>query len=121
MGLAISFTTTILYAQTGLVGSSGETVYAGAKGGIIAFSKSVAREVARVPIHVNCVCPGPTDTPLFATLPEKLRASLKRAIPFGRLAEPGEVAQAILFLAGIRSDYMTGQVLSVSGGLTMAG
>jgi 2-hydroxycyclohexanecarboxyl-CoA dehydrogenase len=108
-------------SDAGRVGSSGETVYAGAKGGIIAFSKSVAREVARVPIHVNCVCPGPTDTPLFASLPEKLRGALQRAIPFGRLAKPEEVAQAIVFLAGRRSDYMTGQVLSVSGGLTMAG
>jgi 2-hydroxycyclohexanecarboxyl-CoA dehydrogenase len=108
-------------SDAGRVGSSGETIYAGAKGGIIAFSKSVAREVARVPIHVNCVCPGPTDTPLFASLPEKLRGALQRAIPFGRLAKPEEVAHAILFLAGCRSDYMTGQVLSVSGGLTMAG
>jgi len=108
-------------SDAGRVGSSGETVYAGAKGGIIAFSKSVAREVARVPIHVNCVCPGPTDTPLFASLPEKLRGALQRAIPMGRLARPREVAEAIVFLAGNRSDYMTGQVLSVSGGLTMAG
>jgi len=108
-------------SDAGRVGSSGETVYAGAKGGIIAFSKSVAREVARVPIHVNCVCPGPTDTPLFASLPEKLRVALQRAIPMGRLARPREVAEAIVFLAGSRSDYMTGQVLSVSGGLTMAG
>ena len=103
------------------VGSSGETVYAGAKGGIIAFTKSLARELARIPIHANCVCPGPTDTPLFASLPEKLRGSLERAIPFRRLARPEEVAQAILYLAGRRSDYVTGQTLSVSGGLTMAG
>jgi 2-hydroxycyclohexanecarboxyl-CoA dehydrogenase len=108
-------------SDAGRVGSSGETVYAGAKGGVIAFSKSVAREVARTPIHVNCVCPGPTDTPLFATLPEKLRHALVRAIPFGRLATPDEVAQAIFFFASRRSDYVTGQVLSVSGGLTMAG
>lgn len=108
-------------SDAGRVGSSGETVYAGAKGGIIAFSKSVAREVARVPIHVNCVCPGPTDTPLFASLPDKLRGALQRAIPLGRLADPKEVAQAILFFASRRSDYVTGQVLSVSGGLTMAG
>ena len=108
-------------SDAGRVGSSGESVYAGAKGGIIAFSKSVARETARVPIHVNCVCPGPTDTPLFASLPEKLRTGLVRAIPLRRLARPEEVAQAILFFAGRRSDYITGQTLSVSGGLTMAG
>jgi 2-hydroxycyclohexanecarboxyl-CoA dehydrogenase len=108
-------------SDAGRVGSSGETVYAGAKGGVIAFTKSVAREAASVPIHVNCVCPGPTDTPLFASLPEKLRTALVRAIPLRRLARPEEVAQAILFLGGRRSDYVTGQTLSVSGGLTMAG
>jgi len=108
-------------SDAGRVGSSGETVYAGAKGGVIAFTKSLAREVARTPIHVNCVCPGPTDTPLFASLPERLRQGLERAIPFRRLARPEEVAQAILFFAGRRSDFITGQTLSVSGGLTMAG
>ncbi len=108
-------------SDAGRVGSSGETAYAGAKGGIIAFSKSVAREVARSSIHVNCVCPGPTDTPLFASLPDKLRASLEHAIPMGRLARPEEVAHAILFLCGQRSNFVTGQTLSVSGGLTMAG
>jgi len=108
-------------SDAGRVGSSGESVYAGAKGGVIAFTKSVARELARVPIHANCVSPGPTDTPLFASMPEKLRAALLRAIPFGRLARPEEVAQAIVFFAGRRSDYLTGQTLSVSGGLTMAG
>jgi len=108
-------------SDAGRVGSSGETAYAGAKGGIIAFSKSVAREVARSSIHVNCVCPGPTDTPLFASLPDKLRVSLEHAIPMGRLARPEEVAHAILFLCGQRSNFVTGQTLSVSGGLTMAG
>jgi 2-hydroxycyclohexanecarboxyl-CoA dehydrogenase len=108
-------------SDAGRVGSSGETAYAGAKGGVIAFTKSLAREVARTPLHVNCVCPGPTDTPLFASMPEKLRQGLVRAIPFGRLARPEEVAEAIVFFAGCRSDFITGQVLSVSGGLTMAG
>jgi len=107
-------------SDAGRVGSSGETVYAGAKGGIIAFSKSVARETARAGLRVNCVCPGPTDTPLFASLPEKLRGALQRAIPIGRLAEPHEVAQAIVYFASARSAYVTGQTLSVSGGLTMA-
>lgn len=108
-------------SDAGRVGSSGETAYAGAKGGIIAFTKSVAREVARASIHVNCVCPGPTDTPLFASLPDKLRASLVRAIPFGRLAKPEEIAHAIVYLCGERASFITGQTLSVSGGLTMAG
>jgi 2-hydroxycyclohexanecarboxyl-CoA dehydrogenase len=108
-------------SDAGRVGSSGETAYAGAKGGIIAFTKSLARETARAGIRVNCVCPGPTDTPLFASLPDKLREALVRAIPFGRLARPEEVAEAILFFAGNRSGFVTGQILSVSGGLTMAG
>jgi 2-hydroxycyclohexanecarboxyl-CoA dehydrogenase len=108
-------------SDAGRVGSSGETVYAGAKGGVIAFTKSLAREVAAHGINVNCVCPGPTDTPLFASLPEKMRLALTRAIPFRRLAQPEEIADAICFFAGARSDFITGQVLSVSGGLTMAG
>jgi len=108
-------------SDAGRVGSSGETVYASAKGGVIAFTKSLARETARHALCVNCVCPGPTDTPLFRTLPEKMQAALTRAIPFRRLADPEEIAAAILFFAGPGSDYVTGQVLSVSGGLTMAG
>jgi 2-hydroxycyclohexanecarboxyl-CoA dehydrogenase len=108
-------------SDAGRVGSLGETVYAGTKGGLIAFTKSLAREMARYQINVNCVCPGPTDTPLFATLPEKVREGLIRAIPFRRLATPEEVADAVLFFASGHSDFVTGQVLSVSGGLTMAG
>ena len=77
--------------------------------------------MARYNINVNCVCPGPTDTPLFATLPEKVQTGLIRAIPFRRLATPDEVADAVLFFASDRSTFVTGQVLSVSGGLTMAG
>ncbi|GAA0922794.1 SDR family NAD(P)-dependent oxidoreductase [Pseudonocardia zijingensis] len=108
-------------SDAGRVGSVGETVYAGTKGGLIAFTKSLAREMARHGITVNCVCPGPTDTPLFATLPEKVREALVRAIPFRRLAKPEEIADAVLFFASDRANYVTGQVLSVSGGLTMAG
>jgi 2-hydroxycyclohexanecarboxyl-CoA dehydrogenase len=108
-------------SDAGRVGSLGETVYAGAKGGIIAFTKSLAREVARYRINVNCVCPGPTDTPLFAVQPEKVRVALEKAIPFKRIAQPQEIADAILFFASSRSDYVTAQVLSVSGGLTMVG
>lgn len=107
-------------SDAGRVGSLGETVYAGTKGGLIAFTKSLAREMARYQINVNCVCPGPTDTPLFATLPEKVRDGLVRAIPFRRLGTPEEVADAVLFFASDYSRFITGQVLSVSGGLTMA-
>jgi len=106
-------------SDAGRVGSTGETVYAGAKGGVIAFTKSLAREVTRYQVRVNCVCPGPTDTPLFARQPEKMRQALERAIPMRRLGRPSEVADAIAFFASDRSSFVTGQVLSVSGGLTM--
>lgn len=106
-------------SDAGRVGSFGETVYAGAKGGVIAFTKSLAREVTRKQVRVNCVCPGPTDTPLFATQPEKMRDALIGAIPMKRLGKPSEVADAVLFFASDRSSFVTGQVLSVSGGLTM--
>lgn len=108
-------------SDAGRVGSLGETVYAGAKGGVIAFTKSLAREVARYGINVNCVCPGPTDTPLFHEQFETLRDSLVRAIPFRRLAAPEETAHAIAFFSTDEATYITGQVLSVSGGLTMVG
>lgn len=108
-------------SDAGRVGSTGESVYAGAKGGVISFTKSLAREVTRYGVRVNCVCPGPTDTPLFATQPDGIRAALERAIPMRRLAQPSEIADAIVFFASDRSSYVTGQVLSVSGGLTMAG
>jgi 2-hydroxycyclohexanecarboxyl-CoA dehydrogenase len=108
-------------SDAGRVGSSGETVYAGAKGGIIAFSKSLAREVVRKGVRVNCVCPGPTETPLFRSQPEKLQAALISSIPMKRLADPAELAGAILFFASDYASFVTGQVLSVSGGLTMHG
>jgi 2-hydroxycyclohexanecarboxyl-CoA dehydrogenase len=108
-------------SDAGRVGSGGETVYAAAKGGVIAFTKSLAREVARYTINVNCVCPGPTDTPMLATRPDKLREAFIKAIPFHRFAKPQEIADAILFFASSRSDYVTGQILSISGGLTFAG
>jgi 2-hydroxycyclohexanecarboxyl-CoA dehydrogenase len=106
-------------SDAGRVGSMGETVYAAAKGGLIAFTKSLARELARYRINVNCVCPGPTDTPLFQRQPERMKEALTRAIPFRRIAQPIEIAQAVMFFLSDRSDYITGQVLSVSGGLTM--
>lgn len=106
-------------SDAGRVGSFGETVYAGAKGGVIAFTKSLAREMTRKQIRVNCVCPGPTDTPLFASQSEKMKEALINAIPMKRVAKPSEIADAILFFASDRASFVTGQVLSVSGGLTM--
>jgi len=108
-------------SDAGRVGSLGETVYAGAKGGLIAFTKSLARETARYNINVNCVCPGPTETPLLFAVPEKHLEAFKKAIPFRRFGKPAEVADAVVFFAGDQSSYITGQVLSVSGGLTMVG
>jgi 2-hydroxycyclohexanecarboxyl-CoA dehydrogenase len=108
-------------SDAGRVGSSGETVYAGAKGGVIAFTKSVAREMARHRITANVVCPGPTDTPLFRAQPERLQEALVKAVPMRRLATPEDIARAIAFFAAPDSGYITGQVLSVSGGLTMTG
>ncbi len=108
-------------SDAGRVGSLGETVYSAAKGGLIAFTKGLAREGARYNVTANVVCPGPTDTPLMAAVPEKVKEALIKAIPVRRLGKPDEVANAILFFASSRSDYVTGQVLSVSGGLTMVG
>ena len=109
------------------VGSSGEAVYAACKGGLVAFSKTIAREHARHGITVNVVCPGPTDTALFADYkegagnPEKLVEAFKRSIPLGRIGQPEDLPGAILFFASDDAGYVTGQVLSVSGGLTMNG
>jgi 2-hydroxycyclohexanecarboxyl-CoA dehydrogenase len=109
-------------SDAGRVGSSGEAVYSGAKAGVMGFSRTVAREVARYGINVNCVCPGPTDTPLIRREAEKnpkWLAALERAVPFGRLADPAEIAAAVAFLASDDAAFITGQALSVSGGLTM--
>jgi 2-hydroxycyclohexanecarboxyl-CoA dehydrogenase len=109
-------------SDAGRVGSAGEAVYAGAKAGIIGFSKTLARELARYGINVNVVCPGPTNTPLFHEMAggnEKLASSLKHAIPLGRLGEPEDLAGAVAFLASDDASFVTGQTLSVSGGLTM--
>jgi 2-hydroxycyclohexanecarboxyl-CoA dehydrogenase len=109
------------------VGSSGEAVYAACKGGLVAFSKTLAREHARHGITVNVVCPGPTQTALFedyktgAGNPEKLVEAFTRSIPLGRIGRPDDLPGAILFFASDDAGYCTGQVLSVSGGLTMAG
>ena len=109
------------------VGSSGEAVYAACKGGLVAFSKTLAREHARHNITVNVVCPGPTDTALFADYkegagnPEKLMEAFTRSIPLGRIGQPDDLPGAILFFASDDAAFVTGQVLSVSGGLTMNG
>lgn len=109
-------------SDAGRVGSSGEAVYAAAKGGIIAFSKTLAREMARYKINVNIVCPGPADTPLFQEISSynpKLAGALEKTIPFRRLARPQDIANAVCYLASDEAEYVTGQTLSVSGGLNM--
>lgn len=109
------------------VGSSGEAVYAACKGGLVSFSKTIAREHARHGITVNVVCPGPTETALFedykqgAGNPEKLVEAFTRSIPLGRIGQPDDLPGAVLFFAGDDAAFITGQVLSVSGGLTMNG
>ncbi|MFT3804332.1 MAG: SDR family oxidoreductase [Burkholderiaceae bacterium] len=114
-------------SDAGRVGSSGESVYSACKGGLIAFSKTLARELARARINVNVVCPGPTDTALFrdfageGSAGDRLRSALEKAIPFGRLGQPEDVVGAICFLISDDAAFITGQVVSVSGGLTMAG
>jgi 2-hydroxycyclohexanecarboxyl-CoA dehydrogenase len=113
-------------SDAGRVGSTGEAVYSGCKAALVGFSKALAREVARHGITVNAVCPGPTDTQLLADVMEgergkKILAGMQRAIPLGRLARPEDVAGAVAYLVSDEAGYVTGQVLSVSGGLTMAG
>ncbi len=110
-------------SDAGRVGSSGEAVYSATKGGVIAFTKTLARETARHGIRVNCISPGPTDTALLAQVADadpKLRDALARSIPMRRVAEPDDIAPAVVFLAGDGARYITGQTVSVSGGLTMS-
>jgi 2-hydroxycyclohexanecarboxyl-CoA dehydrogenase len=112
-------------SDAGRVGSSGESVYAGAKGAVIAFTKTIAREAARAGVTANVVAPGPTRTPMLASMSEgtkgaRLVEALERAVPMRRLGQPEDVAVAVAFLASDRAGYITGQTLSVSGGLTMA-
>lgn len=110
-------------SDAGRVGSTGEAVYSGAKAGIIGFTKTLAREMARHQITANIVCPGPTDTPLLGDLVgqgnERLVDALKRGIPLGRLGRPEDIAGAVTFFASDDAGFITGQTLSVSGGLTM--
>jgi 2-hydroxycyclohexanecarboxyl-CoA dehydrogenase len=114
-------------SDAGRVGSSGEAIYSACKGGMVALGKSLAREFARAGITVNTVCPGPTDTPLlsmqlgFGDDARKISDGLKRAIPMKRLGLPQDVAGIVAFLASDEAAFITGQTLSVSGGLTMHG
>ena len=113
-------------SDAGRVGSTGEAVYSACKAGIIGFSKALAREVARKGITVNVVCPGPTDTALLAEVGAsergaKIVAGMHRAIPLGRIGQPDDVAGAVAYLASDEAGFVTGQVLSVSGGLSMVG
>jgi len=113
-------------SDAGRVGSSGEAVYSAAKGGIIAFTKTMARELARSNIQLNVICPGPTDTPLFAKVAEgesgaRYAEALTRAIPMRRLAQPDDLPGAVAFFVSDDANFITGQTLSVSGGLTMHG
>jgi 2-hydroxycyclohexanecarboxyl-CoA dehydrogenase len=114
-------------SDAGRVGSSGESVYSACKGGLIAFTKSVARECANKNVRLNVVCPGPTDTPLLRSFVgegeygQKLYDSLKKAIPMKRLGQPDDLPGIVAFLSSDDANFITGQVISVSGGLTMHG
>lgn len=111
-------------SDAGRVGSTGEAAYAATKAGVIGLAKTLAREHARDRITVNTICPGPSDTPMFAATSEanpKLAQALTRIIPLGRLGKPEDIAAAVVYLASEEAEFVTGQVLSVSGGLTMQG
>lgn len=112
-------------SDAGRVGSTGEAVYAGTKAGVIGFTKTLARELAYYDINCNVIAPGPTDTPLLAEMQEeselaqKIHEGMEDQIPLGRKAQPEDIAAGVAFFASSNADYITGQVLSVSGGLTM--
>lgn len=106
-------------SDAGRVGQFGQAVYSGAKGGVIAFAKALAREVARYTVNVNCVAPGATNTPAFAKAPAEMREAAAKIYPLRRVAEVEDIANAVAFLSSNESDFITGQVLSVSGGYTM--
>ena len=114
-------------SDAGRVGSSGEAVYSACKGGIIAITKTLARELASKGVRLNTVCPGLTETGMLESFmqgagnPDKLREAYRRAIPIGRLGKPEDIPGAVLFLASDDADFITGQTISVSGGLTMHG
>jgi 2-hydroxycyclohexanecarboxyl-CoA dehydrogenase len=112
-------------SDAGRVGSSMEAVYSGAKGGLIAFTKTIAREAARKGVTANCICPGPTETPMLAAVTgggegaERVLDAMKRAVPMRRLGRPEDIGPAVAFFASEEAGYITGQSLSISGGLTM--
>jgi 2-hydroxycyclohexanecarboxyl-CoA dehydrogenase len=114
-------------SDAGRVGSSGEVVYSGCKGATIAFAKALAREVARSNVLINTVCPGPTNTPAMAEAMgtgesgKKLMEALARSVPLGRIGEPQDLQGIVAFLASDDAAFITGQTISVSGGLTMHG
>ena len=114
-------------SDAGRVGSSGEAPYSACKGGIIALTKTLARELAAKGVRLNTVCPGLTETGMLEAFmqgagnPDKLREAYRRAVPIGRLGKPEDIAGAVLFLASDDADFITGQTISVSGGLTMHG
>lgn len=114
-------------SDAGRVGSSGEAPYSACKGGIIAMTKTLARELATKGVRLNTVCPGLTETGMLESFmqgagnPDKLREAYTRAVPIGRLGRPEDIAGAVLFLASDDAEFITGQTLSVSGGLTMHG
>jgi len=114
-------------SDAGRVGSSGEAVYSACKGGVIAFTKTMAREMARFNVKLNAVAPGPADTPLFHSFVgegeagKKVYEALEKSIPLRRIAKPDDLPGIVAFLASYDADYITGQVISVSGGLTMHG
>ncbi len=108
-------------SEAGRIGTPGEAVYAGAKAGVIGFTKSVAREGARAGVRANSVSPGVTDTPLLDSIDDDTRRRMLKGVPMRRLAQPEEIAAAVTFLASADAGFVTGEVLSVSGGLSMAG
>ncbi len=114
-------------SDAGRVGSSGEAPYSACKGGIIALTKTLARELATKGVRLNCVCPGLTETGMLESFmqgagnPDKLREAYRRAVPVGRLGKPEDIPGAVLFLSSDDADFITGQTISVSGGLTMHG
>jgi 3-oxoacyl-[acyl-carrier protein] reductase len=106
-----------IVSPSAITGRAGQTNYSASKGGVIAFTKSLSRETARIGITANCVCPGVISTAMTTDLSEEIRADLKNMIPMGRFGDPGDVAESVLFFASEAAGYITGQVLAVDGGL----